>query len=336
MLTLATPLLLSAVFQAAPAADTTQIREWQVPWESTRPRDPSVDTEGNVWFVGQTGHYVGRLNPTSGVFTRFDLESGAGPHNVIVGQDGQLWYSGNRSMHIGRLNPKTGAIQKFPMPDPGARDPHTLVQDASGTIWFTVQGGNYVGRFLPSTGDVHLIQLATPRARPYGIVLDPQGRPWFTEFGSNKLGLIDTEALTVREFTLPAPRARPRRIAATADGKIWYVDYTRGYLGKLDPSTGEVQEWPAPSGARSLPYAMTSDDVGRLWFVETGVKPNRLVGFDPARQRFFSQTTIPGGGGTVRHMVFHAPSRTIWYGSDTGQIGQAMVPPGDRKARSTP
>ncbi len=328
MLALLTPLLIPALFQAPAAVDTVPIKEFQVPWEKTRPRDPFVDSKGTVWFVGQAGHYVGRLDPRTGQFTRFDLEDGTGPHNIIVGKGDALWYSGNRASHIGRLDPATGKIQKFMMPDSTVRDPHTLIEDASGTIWFTAQQSNKVGRFDPSTGEVKLIPVATTRSRPYGIVVDPAGNPWFTLFGSNKLGRIDTKTLTVKEFVLPAEGARPRRIAATPDGIIWYVDYTRGYLGRLDPATGAVKEWANPSGARSLPYAMTSDDAGRVWFVETGVQPNRMVGFDPKTETFFSQTPIPGGGGTVRHMMFDAPSRSIWYGSDTGQIGRATVPPG--------
>src|ERR1041385_7786772 len=57
----------------------------------------------------------------------------------------------------------------------------------------------------------------------------------------------------------------------------------------------------------ALPYAMAVDDRDRLWVVETGPQPNRLVGFDPASQKFFSQTPIAESGGvTVRHMVYHA------------------------------
>lgn len=71
---------------------------------------------------------------------------------------------------------------------------------------------------------------------------------------------------------------------------------------------------------------MTVDDRDRLWFVETGPDPNRLVGFDPEAGSFFSLTEIPSGGGTVRHMVFHGPTRTIWFGTDANTIGRAQVP----------
>lgn len=326
---------LAGLAAQTPSPDTVAITEWQVPWARTRPRDPFMAPDGIVWFVGQQGHYVGRLDPVSGTITKIDLDPGTGPHNVIVGRSGDLWYSGNASSHIGRVDVRTGRITKYPMPDSTIRDPHTLVQDADGTIWFTVQGGNAVGRLTPATGAVEVHKLDVARARPYGIVLDRQGRPWFTEFGTNRLALINRKDFTLTEYTLPEG-ARPRRIAATEDGMLWYVDYARGYLGRLDPTSGAVTEWPAPSGRRSLPYGMTSDDAGRLWFVETGVQPNRMVGFDPATESFFSQTDIPGGGGTVRHMMFHAPSRTIWYGADNGQIGRVVVPPPGNRPRPIP
>jgi virginiamycin B lyase len=107
---------------------------------------------------------------------------------------------------------------------------------------------------------------------------------------------------------------------------IWYVDYARGYLGRLDPKTGEVKEWANPGGASSRPYAMAVDDMDRLWFFETNPGPNRLVGFDPKREIFFSVNEIESGGGTVRHMVFDEANREIWFGTDANTIGRAQVP----------
>ncbi|MDP9178463.1 MAG: hypothetical protein M3O61_12345, partial [Gemmatimonadota bacterium] len=51
---------------AAQAQSPVAITEWTVPWEKTRPRDPYVDGQGRVWFVGQEGNYVARLDPVSG------------------------------------------------------------------------------------------------------------------------------------------------------------------------------------------------------------------------------------------------------------------------------
>jgi competence ComEA-like helix-hairpin-helix protein len=156
-----------------------------------------------VWFVGQVTHYVGRLDPGSGEFTRHDLPAGAGPHNVIVGPEGDLWYAGNTAAHIGRMDPATGEITRFAMPG-GARDPHTLIFGPTGHLWFTVQGDNRVGRLDTSTGEVDLIEVPTARARPYGIVIAPDGTPWVAAFGTNKLLSVDPTTLKLREHVLPS------------------------------------------------------------------------------------------------------------------------------------
>ena len=313
------PLVACADAQPAP-----EITEWTVPWEASRPRDPIVDREGAVWFVGQVTHYVGRLDPVSGEFSRHDLPAGTGPHNVIVGPDGNLWYAGNTAAHIGRMDPATGEITRFAMPA-GARDPHTLIFAPSGHLWFTVQGDNRVGRLDTSTGDVDLIEVPTARARPYGIVIAPDGTPWVAAFGTNKLLSVDPTTLALREHVLPSADARPRRLAVTSDGAVWYVDYSGGKLGRLDPASGQFSEWQAPGGAGARPYAMAVDDADRLWFFETGATPNRLVGFDPATESWIQGAAPESGGGTVRHMVFDAAAGALWFGTDTNTIGRATL-----------
>ena len=310
------------------AAQQVELREWEVPWKQSRPRDPVRDpASGRVWFVGQAGNYVATLDPKSGAFKRYEIDAGTHPHNVVLDARGNAWYAGNRNAMIGRIDARTGEVTRYPMPDPAARDPHTMIFDATGMLWFTVQGGNRVGRLDPRTREVRLVAIPTANARPYGIVVDKSGRPWFDLFGTNKIGTLDPKTMALREYPLPNARSRPRRIALTSDGGVWYVDYTRGALGRLDPRTGQVREWPNPGGAGSLPYAMTVDDQDRLWFVETGAQPNRLVGFDSRTQRFIGGSPIESGGGTVRHMTFDPSSGAIWFGTDVGTIGRAVVSP---------
>lgn len=312
--------------QARPLAPLT-ITEWKVPWANTRPRDPYVAADGKVWFVGQAGNYIANLDPATGKFRRYEIEEGTNPHNLIIDKQGRVWFSGNRNARIGWLDANTGKSTIFPMPNPAVKDPHTMILDKLGNIWFTAQNANFVGHLETKSGNVHLIPSPTKDSRPYGIVVDPSGRPWFDEFGTNKIGTIDPATMTIREYTLPNDRTRPRRIAVTSDGTIWYGDYTRGMLGKLDPRTGNVREFPLPDGARSLPYAMASDDRDRIWLAETGVQPNQLVGFDPKTEKWISVTPISESGGlTVRHMIYHGPTRSLWFGTDANTIGRAQIP----------
>lgn len=317
----------SARTPQSPPVSPVEITEWTVPWEKTRPRDPFMDHRGRVWFVGQEGNYIAYLDPASGKFKRYEIEAGTFPHNLIVDPAGNVWYAGNRNGRIGRIDGATEEITTYLMPDPEAKDPHTLVFDRDGDIWFTSQGGNFVGHLATKTGKIRLARVPTANARPYGIIVNSKNQPWFVEFGSNKIATIDRSTMAITEHVLPAARTRPRRLAATSDDVIWYADYTRGMLGRFDPRTGATREWPAPAGAASLPYAMEVDDRDRLWMVETGVQPNRLVGFDPKTSSWFSVTPISKSGGlTVRHMSFHKPTRTLWFGTDANTIARATVP----------
>ncbi len=308
------------------AAQAVVVTEWQVPWPDSRPRDPYVDATGLVWFVGQRSDYVASFSEAEETFQRFDLPPGTGPHNLIVDGEGQVWFAGNRMGYIGKLDPATGDVVEYPMPDAKAGDPHTLVFDGRGHIWFTVQQGNFLGRLTMATGAVELVTIPTRHSRPYGIVVDPDGRPWATLFGTSMLATVDPAKMTLRQIETPRSDARIRRVGLTSDEGVWYVDYQQGYLGRYDPGSGDIQEWEAPGARNSRPYAMAVDDSDRVWFVETGLQPNRLVGFDPATETFFSVTEIPSGGRSVRHMFYDQSKQTLWFGTDTNMLGKAVLP----------
>ena len=322
-------LLTFAAFAPATAQDNfLEPKEYTVPWERTRPRDPVQDASGRVWFVGQAGNYVAYLNPTNGEFKRYEVAERTNPHNIVIDEKGGVWFTGNRNGRIVGLNPETGELNTVMMPDSTIRDPHTMIWGSNGIGWFTAQGAGAVGRYDRATGEVKIWRTGQ-RTRPYGIVVDANNQPWFDLFGTNKIGTIDLETMELKEFILPNERTRPRRIALTSDGAVWYGDYSRGFLGRLDPKTGKAEEWAMPSAGNSLPYAMTVDDKDRLWLVETGVQPNKLVAFDAGTRQWVANIPILSNGSTrntVRHMTFNKATRQIWFGTDAGTIGAVKVP----------
>jgi virginiamycin B lyase len=325
LVTLSIPMVAFAPAEsAAQATAAVPAAEWEVPWGG-RPRDPFVAPDGQVFFVGQAGNYIARLNPKDGQFKRFEIDSGTNPHNLIIDPQGQVWYAGNRNGMIGKLDPASGKITRYPMPDSTVRDPHTLIFDQKGNIWFTAQNSNAVGHLDTKTGKIRLAK-TEDRSRPYGIVLNSKGVPWFNLFGTDKIAKIDPATMEVTTFKLPNERARGRRIAVTSDDVIWYVDYTRGFLGRVDPNSGNVTEFQVPGGPPALPYALNSDDKDRLWFSENGPKGTRLVGFDPKTREFFGITPIGKvDNNTVRHMFFDKKTGLLWFGTDQGTVGRAQV-----------
>ena len=323
-------LAMALALSSAPATfaeelNPIEIDEWDAPYGG-RTRDPFAAGDDEIWYVGQRGHYLARFTPSSADFFKRDLPDEAGPHNTIVAADGSVWYTGNRKGYIGRYDPETDEITKIPMRNDAARDPHTMVFDKGEKhIWFTVQMGNKIGRLTLADLSVDLIDVPTKRSRPYGIRMAPDGTPWIVLFGANKLASVDPESLELIEYEIPAEDARPRRLEITNDGRIWYADYARGAVGVYDPQAGSFNEWPLPSGADSRPYGTALDSRGRVWLVETGVQPNLFVGFDTEQEKIISVTEIPSGGATVRHMDYHAPTNSVWFGTDKETLGRASV-----------
>jgi virginiamycin B lyase len=321
--------VLSASASAQPAkTPAPQFKEHNEAWMvGTRPRDPFADQKGRVWFVGQEGNYVGRIN-TDGSIQKFEVDAGTNPHNLVVDAHGTVWFTGNRNNRLVKMDPETGKLTTYMIPDPAVRDPHTMMFDQKGNAWFTAQNSAFVGHFTPATGQFKLFKM-DQGSRPYGIVIDKTGRPWFDLFGTNKIGTINPNTMEFKAYVLPNERSRPRRIEVTSDGAVWYGDSGRGYRGRLDPATGKTEEWLLPSGAISLPYGMAVDDQDRIWVAETGVQPNRIVSFDTKKKVFEHNIPIgdsPTPANTIRHMQFDPATKMIWFGQDRGFIGSLKLP----------
>lgn len=322
-----------ALLAAGPAVaqdSPLEPKEWSVPWQNSRPRDPIMDTKGRVWFVGQTGNYVAYLDSKSGEFKRYEIDAGTNPHNVVTDPNGGIWFTGNRNGRIVQLIPETGELKTHMMPDSTVRDPHTLIFDKNGIGWFSAQQSQRIGRIDPKTGEIKLWRPpGEGRTNPYGVVLDQTNRPYFNLWATNKIATIDPKTLEYKEYVHPDERMRARRIAITSDGQIWFGDY-RGFLNHLDPKTGKFTEYPMPSGPASQPYAHAQDDQDRIWIAETGVTPNKLVAFDTRTRQWVAnipvQSLTPQGRNTIRHMTFNRATRELWFGSDAGTIGRINIP----------
>ena len=153
-------------------------KEWTVPTLGQRARDPIQAADGSIWWAGQWGNLIGRIDPASGEMNEYPLPQGSMPHSVTVDHAGNVWYTGNKNATVGKLDPNTGKDHR--LQDARARrakDPHTAIFDEQGILWFTLQHSNMVGRLNPATGDIKLVSMKTPGSRPYGIKIDARGRP---------------------------------------------------------------------------------------------------------------------------------------------------------------
>jgi virginiamycin B lyase len=298
-------------------------KEWVMPTLGQRARDPVQAEDGSIWWAGQFGNLIGRLNPATGEMKEWPLPSGAFPHTVELDAKGNPWYTGNKNGTVGKLDVATGQFTVFKMPDPNAKDPHTLIFDRKGIAFFTLQNSNMVGRLNPDTGLIKLITVPTPDSKPYGIKVDAEGAIWFSCNGAPCLYKMDPETMALREYKLPLGGTTVRRLDIAEDGMIWYVNSGKGRIGRLDPKTGQATEWDSPSGPRSHPYAIVVMN-GAVWYNESGVRPDPLVRFD-IKSETFQSWAIPSGGifsGIWRHGRATREGNLLIHQSATNRIIQ--------------
>ena len=304
-----------------PGTTRISFKEWTVPTLGQRSRDPIQAPDGTIWWAGQWGNLIGKINPKTGEMKEYRLPDNAKPHSVLLDSAGNVWYTGNKNGTIGKFNPKTEKITEYKMPDPAARDPHTAIFDKNGTLWFTLQHSNMVGRLNPATGAIKLVTAKTPGSRPYGIKIDKDGVPWVACNGSNCLIKVDPATMALTEIKLPLPKTTVRRLDIAGDGMIWYVNSRLGRLGRYNPKTGAIKEWPSPSGPKSHPYAIAVID-GIVWYNESRRRPDALVRFDP-KTEIFQSWAIPSGGvyaGIIRHMRPTRDGNLLIHQSSTNRI----------------
>ena len=295
--------------------------EWVVPTLGQRSRDPIEAADGTIWWAGQWGNLIGRIDPAMGEMKEYELPANAMPHSVTTDDAGNIWYTGNKNGTVGKFDPVTETITEYKMPDPAARDPHTAIFDGDGILWFTLQQSDMIGRLDPKSGDIKLVTAKTPGSRPYGIKIDAAGNPWIACNGSNCLIKVDRQTMELTEVKLPDPSTTVRRLDIADDGMIWFVNSSLGRLGRLDPTTGEIKEWPSPSGPDAHPYALVIVD-GIIWYNESRKRPDALVRFDPKTEAFQSWA-IPSGNiyaGIIRHMRGMRDGSLLIHQSSTNRI----------------
>ncbi len=297
--------------------------EWVMPTLGQRARDPIQAEDGSIWWVGQFGNLIGRLDPKTGAMKEYPLPPNAHPHTVEIDPKGRPWFTGNKNGTIGWLDPATGKTTVYKMPDPNAKDPHTLVFNKQGIAFFTLQNSNMVGRLNPDTGDIKLVTSPVPNSKPYGIKVAADGAIWWSCNGAPCLFKMDPATMELKEYKLPLGGTTVRRLDIGEDGMIWYVNSGKGRIGRLDPKTGQATEWDSPSGPKSHPYAIVVMN-GGVWYNESGVRPDPLVRFD-IKSETFQSWPIPSGGiyaGIWRHGRATREGNLLIHQSSTNRIIQ--------------
>jgi virginiamycin B lyase len=279
---------------------------FDMPGTNRFPGSAKPERDGNVWIWEYRGHWLGKLDPKSGVISEYPVPNvdQASIHSVVVGADGTVWFSEQATDTIGKMDPSTHQITRYREPSRGTK--HTLVVDAKGMVWGT---GEPLTRFDPETNTFH----DYPEVKnAYGLALDKDDNVWFSEFSKDgKIGKVDSKTGKLTKYQQPTPESWPRRLKIDAQGNVWFCEYEAGKIGRFDPKTETFKEYALPGG-RPTPYALVIDkSTGHLWF--SSMEMDTISELDPATGKVALYPFLfPENG--MRDFFQDADGR-IWWGS---------------------
>src|SRR5215831_18224542 len=75
-----------------PGPVKVSMKAWPVSTPGARPHDPLAAKDGNIWYTGNTGALIGRLDPKTGAVTEYKMPDpeAKDPHTLLFDRNGIL------------------------------------------------------------------------------------------------------------------------------------------------------------------------------------------------------------------------------------------------------
>ncbi len=178
----------------------------------------AFDTQGTLWFTGQSGIY-GRLNPATGELAVFDAPRGRGPYGIDAAADGTVYYASLAGSYLGRIRPPdpTATVLTPPTEGQGAR---RVWVDSRNRAWISEWLGGKVGMYDPAGGTWREWDLPGKNPRPYSIFVDDQDIVWLSDFAANAIVRFDPAKEHFDVIPVPSRGSAIRQMLGRP-GEVW-------------------------------------------------------------------------------------------------------------------
>ena len=204
------------------------------------------DKDGNIWYTGNTGALIGKLDPKTGAVTEYKMPDPdvKDPHTLIFDQSGILWFTAQNANRVGRLDPKTGEIKLLTPPTPKSR-PYGMAVNSKGTVFYVAFGTNKVGSVDPRTLEIREYPLPDSASRPRRIAITSDDIVWYADFSRGLSGPPRSRNRQGHRVAV-AERAEVRALRHLGDQRCRSGTASPGRppntVVRFDPKTGEIPE----------------------------------------------------------------------------------------------
>ena len=150
------------------------------------------------------------------------------------------------------------------------------------------------------------------------LTQDSKGRIWFTDTPRNQIGFIDAESKQITTRTLPKldpliSENTPLFIKSDFEDNIWITIVNKDRIIKYVPDLDKFEEIVLPD-KESLPFALTVDNDGNIWYSTTGTGK---IGFINTQDNTVTQISTDVILQGPESMVFDNKGN-LWIAEHTG------------------
>ena len=190
-----------------------------------------------------------------------------------------------------RLTDLKTEIIEYELPE--SSKPLYPLYDGKNSIWVSDPSSPRLWQFLLDTQE--FTSYSFDGLTTMLLTQDNQGKIWFTDTPRNQIGYFDPGNQQITTKTLPkiAPVIYENTatfIQADFDGNIWIVITNKDMILKYQPDIDTFEEIKMPT-RESLPFALTIDNKGKIWFTESASgkigfinpKNNDIIEFTPEK-----------------------------------------------------
>ncbi len=294
------------------------------------------DRDGYLWVATQNG--LNRLDPESGVFTRFlhdpDMVNSISNNEVrAIFEDsaGTIWVGTQNGLN--RLNKDRTTFTRF-MHNPNSpaslssNEVNAIAEDTNGDIWIGTENG--LNKFdILSESFVHYTSQSDKGGlladkKITSITRDRSGRFWMFHYSQGSITVLDPITLQSKIYSYTGenhgklPTGDAKYMYEDRRGIIWLISTTGGNVYKHDVQSRKFVTYKDEAGS---PHGLKGDSIlpiyedsnGVVWL---GTDKNKLNKFDKTSGQF---TYIPLEGHHP-YAFLEDDSGTFWIGETTGKL----------------
>ncbi len=198
-------------------ARTNQVTRYPLPGPNVNLNTATFDTNGTLWFTGQSG-YFGHLDPKTGAVKVIPSPRGAGPYGITSTPDGRIFYASLANSYVAWIDLKEDIATPIDPPTPG-QGARRVWADSKSQIWVSEWNAGQLGFF---SAHVNLWKewKIPGNAMPYAVYVDDQDIVWLTDFGANAIVRFDPRTETFTSYPHAQPNAAVRQLLGRS-GEVW-------------------------------------------------------------------------------------------------------------------